>query len=98
MPAAFAEAETFADLLESLGGISPSRIRLRPAPGRATEKDVVRIEAQENRLYELVDGVLVEKAMGAMESLLATELSHKLKCYLDDKDIGVVLGADGMMR
>jgi Uma2 family endonuclease len=100
MPDAFAEPRTFADLLEELGDISPSRIRLRPAPGRATEKDVVRIEAQENRLYELVDGVLVEKAMGASESLLALHLGHKMMNYLEsrDEDLGVVLGADGMMR
>ena len=98
MATAFAEAQTFADLLEELGGISPSRVRFRPAPGRATEKDVVRIEASENRLFELVDGVLVEKAMGAKESLLATHLSFLLKSFLQDKDVGVVLGADGMMR
>ncbi len=64
MPEPFAEPQTLADLLQELGDISPSRIRLRPAPGRATEKDVIRIEAQENRLYELVDGVLVEFEAG----------------------------------
>src|SRR5712691_5711790 len=69
MPTAFADVQTFADLLDELGGVSPNRIRFRPAPGHATEKDVVRLEASENRLFELVDGVLVEKAMGAKESL-----------------------------
>ncbi|HLQ45552.1 MAG TPA: Uma2 family endonuclease [Planctomycetaceae bacterium] len=98
MPTAFAEAETFADLLDELGGISPSRVRLRPTPGRATEKDVIRIEAQENRLFELVDGVLVEKAMGAKESLLATHISYRMLKQLESDDLGVVLGADGMMR
>lgn len=98
MPAAFAEAKTFADLLDELGDISPSRVRLHPTPGQATEKDVLRLEAQENRLFELVDGVLVEKAIGARESLLATHLSFLLKCYLQENDLGVVLGADGMLR
>jgi Uma2 family endonuclease len=87
-----------ADLLQELGDISPRRIRLVPAPGRATEKDVIRIEAKENRLYELVDGVLVEKAIGARESLLALHLGHLMKIYLDSNDLGVILGADGMMR
>ena len=98
MSTAIAEVQTFADVLEELGGISPSRIRMQPAPGRATEKDVIRIEASENRLFELVDGVLVEKAMGARESLLATHISFLLKTYLVANDFGVVLGADGMLR
>jgi hypothetical protein len=37
---------------------------MRPAPGTATAEDVARIRDQEKRLYELVDGILVEKAMG----------------------------------
>lgn len=98
MPATFAEPPTIADLLHDLGGISPKRIRLRPAPGRATEKDVVRIEAQEDRLYELVDGVLVEKVMGAKESLLACILIRLLGNYLDRSPLGVVLGEAGMLR
>ncbi len=90
--------ETLAELLKALGGVRPSRIRMNPPPGRATERDVIRIEAEENRLFELVDGVLVEKAMGASQSLLAIHLSFLLKLFLQDQDLGVVLGADGMMR
>lgn len=90
--------ETLAQLLRSLGNVRPSRIRMNPPPGRATEKDVIRIESEENRLFELVDGVLVEKAMRAKQSLLATELSFLLKLFLREQNLGVVLGADGMMR
>ncbi len=61
---------TLADVLRQLGGISPKRIRFRPAPGTATEKDVIEIRDRERRLYELVDGVLVEKVMGYWESVL----------------------------
>ena len=56
--------ETFADLVRRLGDVPLDRIRLRPAPGTATVEDVDRIEARENRLFELVEGTLVEKAMG----------------------------------
>ncbi|MFM9964564.1 MAG: Uma2 family endonuclease [Planctomycetaceae bacterium] len=98
MSTAFAEVETFADLFKELGGISPSRVRFRPTPGRATEKDVLRIEASENRLFELVDGVLVEKAMGATEALLASNLGRHFWNHLDHHDLGVALGADGMLR
>ncbi|HLQ45777.1 MAG TPA: Uma2 family endonuclease [Planctomycetaceae bacterium] len=98
MSASIAEPPTIADLLRELGGVSPQRIRLRPAPGRATEKDVVRIEAREDRLYELIDGVLVEKVMGAKESLVAMELGYHLKSFLVKKPLGVVLGEAGMLQ
>ena len=65
-----ATIETLADLLEQLGGLAPARVRFRPPPGTATEKDVLEVEAHEDRLCELVDGVLVEKAMGWRESIL----------------------------
>ena len=90
--------ETLAELLKSLGGIRPSRIRMNPPPGRATEKDVLRIEAEESRLFELVDGVLVEKAMSSRESLLAAHVIFEIKLHLKSEDLGVVLGADGMLR
>ena len=58
------------DLVERLGGITLSRILVDPAPGTATETDVLEAQRRFNRLYELVDGVLVEKVMGFTESLL----------------------------
>jgi len=69
-----AAIETLADLLEYLGGIAPDRVRFRPPPGTATEEDVLAIHAREGRLYELIDGVLVEKAVGLRESYLASVL------------------------
>ena len=89
---------TLADLRERLGGIPLDRIRFRPAPGTATEKDVIEAEARENRLCELVDGTLVEKAVGFEEARLAARLVHLVKSYLDKNDLGVCVGADGMMR
>jgi Uma2 family endonuclease len=89
---------TMADLLEQLGDISPSRIRLHPLPGTATEQDVINIEVHENRLFELVDGVLVEKAMGFWESVLATAIASALRAFVIPKKLGVVAGADGMVR
>jgi Uma2 family endonuclease len=89
---------TAADLMAELGGISLERIRMYPPPGMATEEDVVRADLREDRLCELIDGVLVEKTMGTYESLLAMEIAHLLKLFLDRHDLGVVLGADGMLR
>jgi len=65
--------ETLGDLLARLGGVSPDRIRLRPAPGRRRWRMWWRLRPKENRLFELLDGVLVEKCMGYPESLLAAE-------------------------
>ena len=72
--ALLAPPETVAELLKRLGDIPPSRIRLQPPPGTATEKDVIAAEAKTGRLCELVDGVLVEKAMGYYEDLLGCVL------------------------
>jgi len=92
------EIKTLADLQRRLGGIPLERIWFHPAPGTATEKDVIEAEARENRLCELVDGTLVEKTMGFEESRLAAELVHLVKSYLDENDLGICVGADGMMR
>jgi Uma2 family endonuclease len=87
-----------ADLLESLGRISPARVRIRPYPGTATERDVIVVHDRENRLCELVDGTLVEKVMGFDESRFAVVLAAYLMNYLSQHDIGAVFGADGMMK
>jgi Uma2 family endonuclease len=90
--------ENVAELLERLGGIPPERIRLCPAPGTATEQDVIEIEARENRLCELVDGVLVEKAVGYFESRVAAILIYYVELFLDLHDLGIVLAPDGTLR
>jgi len=89
---------TLADLVERLGGIPLDRIRYQPPPGTATVEDVVRVEEQENRLCELVDGVLVEKAMGFRESLLAMAIGHCLRDFVMPANLGLVAGSDGMMQ
>jgi Uma2 family endonuclease len=90
--------ETIAELLKQLGGISPRRVRLRPPPGKATEKDLLNILNHTDRLYELVDGVLVEKVMGYRESSLTCDLIKLLGYFLDEHDLGNVAGADCTMR
>ena len=91
--------ETLADLVERLGHVPLERIRLRPAPGTATERDVVDLHDRENRLFELVDGVLVEKAMGFYEARLAAVLIGFIEQFLrEESDLGIVLPPDGMMR
>src|SRR5438034_9988740 len=90
--------ETMGDLLTLLGDIAPHRVRLKPAPGKATERDLLRIHAKTDRLYELVDGTLVEKVMGYLEGSLAALISHLLHQFLDHNDLGNVAGADAAAR
>ena len=97
-PAVFPTSWSLANLQEHLGGISPERIRLYPPPGMATEEDAVRLDDHEDCLCELVDGVLVEKAMGFYKSILALLLGHFLNEYLETNNRGIVSGADGQIR
>jgi Uma2 family endonuclease len=90
--------ETLDDLLERLGRVPLHRIRFHPAPGTATEDDVLVRPNGEKRLYELVDGVLVEKPMGYYESRLAALLIYFIEQFLEEHDLGIVLGADGTLR
>jgi Uma2 family endonuclease len=87
-----------ADLVERLGNVPLDRIRFQPLPGTATVEDVVRIEERENRLCELVDGVLVEKTMGFQEGRIAILLATALQNFVEPGDLGVVTGPDGMIR
>jgi Uma2 family endonuclease len=89
---------TIADLLDQLGGIPADRVLLKPSPGTATVQDVIDIEARENRLCELVDGVLVEKPMGMRESVMAMKLGALLLAFIEPRKLGVVAGADGMLQ
>ena len=89
---------TIADLLKHLGGVSPARVRFSPWPGTATVRDVVAVHDAENRLCELIDGVLVEKVMGFDESIYAVLLSASIVAFLKTQDLGKVIGADGLMR
>lgn len=86
------------DLAARFSDIPLDRIRFDPLPGYATEEDVNRIRDHERRLFELVDGTLIEKVMGSYESLIAVRLSTRLNNYLEQHPTGIVLGADGMLR
>ena len=92
------EAEKVADLLARLGNVPARRVLLNPSPGRATEKDLLRMMRKTGRLYELVDGTLVEKPMGAKEGLLAGRIIRLMGVYLEEHDIGEAGSADTLLR
>jgi Uma2 family endonuclease len=85
-------------VLEQLGDIAPSRVRLKPPPGTATERDLIRLNDHTDRLYELVDGILVEKVVSFPESALAMTLGRLLGNFIEEHDLGILAGPDGGMR
>jgi len=89
---------TIGDLLHELGDVSANRVLLRPAPGAATEQDLVSLLERDGRACELVDGTLVEKPVGTIESFLAAILIRILGNYASVKKLGLVSGEQGPYR
>ena len=89
---------TLADLLEKFGPIPVRRIRQDPEPGTATEDDVINALARERRLCELVDGILLEKAMGQPESELTFYIIAIIGTFVRERNLGIGMGPDGLMR
>ena len=90
--------KTLAGLVERLGGVPLDRIRCQPPPGSGTVDDVLHIAEKENRLCELVEGVLVEKARGFRESILAMAIGQMIREFTIPANLGLVAGSDGMMQ
>ena len=86
------------ELAKRYGDIPLWRICFDPRPGYATEEECILINERSERLCELVDGTLIEKVMGSYESLIAGNIITEINLYLRKNRIGIVLGADGMLR
>jgi len=95
---AAARVLTASELAARFGPISLSRIGFDPLPGLATEQDVLDWNDRHDRLYELVDGVLLEKTMGLRESLLAGAIITLLRLFVVPRNLGLVTAPDGLMR
>jgi Uma2 family endonuclease len=83
---------TLAELTDLFGPMPAHRIRNTPSPGTATVRDFLDVQEKEDRLYELIDGVLVEKPMGYFESRLASVLIYLIESFLQDNNLGFVVG------
>lgn len=93
-----ASYDTVAELVRELGGIPLSRILMTPLPGTATEADQLRMYESGGRPVELIDGTLVEKAMGAREGFMAATLIILLGNFVRKNNLGIVGGADVIHR
>ena len=94
----FETAAELLELIEDLGGIPPSRLLLKPMPGEATEADLLERISRTNKTCELIDGVLVEKAMGRGEAFLAGWIMQCLAPYVGPRELGYFIPADGIVR
>jgi Uma2 family endonuclease len=89
---------TVADLYRKFGPIPFERIRQDPPPGYGTVEDVDRLNNHEDRLYELVDGILVEKTMGFEESQIAGWILTLFNNFVRPLGLGVVAGEAGTIK
>jgi Uma2 family endonuclease len=92
-----AVAVNLSEILEELGSISSDRVRREPAPGHATIDDLLKVHVEGGQ-FELVDGTLVEKAMGWRESFLAAVIMRILGNIVTENNLGVVSGPDGFLE
>lgn len=90
--------EDVGELLERLGNIPPERVCMDPLPGTATEADLLQKHGRPRKLYELVEGTLVEKPMGRPEAFLALELGALLRAFVNERDLGFCTGADDLIE
>jgi Uma2 family endonuclease len=90
--------KTLADLLDRLGGVPLDRIRFKPFVGTATVQDVIDIQQREGKRCELVEGVLLEKAMGFVQSALACFMIEMLRAFVVPRNLGIVTGPDGTVE
>ena len=84
--------------LQELGDIPASRVLQHPPPGTATLDDLMRVNVTSQHLCELVDGTLVEKAMGYKQSVVAMTIGRLIGIFVSKNQLGLISGADGFFR
>jgi Uma2 family endonuclease len=89
---------TASEVIAHFGDIPIARIRTSPPPGEATEADVIELHERHDRLCELIDGTLVEKAIGWQEAEMAIIIATLLRNFVAANRLGKVFGPDGMFR
>src|SRR5581483_10381226 len=89
--------ENAAELWHAMDDVPLERIVLKPAPGTATEKDVLWYVAHD-KLVELVDGTLVEKPVGWLEDYIAMKIAVAIASFVTSRKLGVVTGSQATIR
>ena len=90
--------DTLADILAALGNIPAHRVLVHPFPGTAEEYHLDDPEIIKGRICELIDGTIVEKAMGWHSEYLGTRILILLGAYLQEHNLGELGGAAAQIR
>jgi Uma2 family endonuclease len=91
-------SSTLEHWLKELGDIPANRVLQHPMPGTATLEDLLSANATSQHLCELVDGTIVEKAMGYKQSVVAMTIGRLLGLFVFANKLGLISGADGFFR
>lgn len=78
-------------LRQHFGMIAGDRILLDPAPGTATEQDILRLDSSRGYPPELLDGVCIDRMSGFYGAIVATELLFRLMDYRRTHNLGIVI-------
>jgi Uma2 family endonuclease len=92
-----AKYENAAQMVHELDDVPLERIVMDPLPGTATEQDLLYM-VERDKLVELIDGTLVEKPVGWLESQIAVRLILALGNFIYPRHLGVISGGDGPLR
>ncbi|MFO0848191.1 MAG: Uma2 family endonuclease [Gemmataceae bacterium] len=76
----------------------PERVLADPPPGTAIEADLLDEAITRGRGVELVDGILVEKPIGARDEHIAMWIGHLILAFAVERQLGTVYGSQGGMR
>lgn len=80
---------SFAEFRARLGAIPLDRIWMTPAPGTATEADLIaKWETPSHSRCELVEGTLVERCGSFLGSVILGSLVGQLGRFVDEHDLG----------
>jgi hypothetical protein len=90
-----AAPETLADLLDQLGGVPLSRVRMNPPPGTATLADM---ELAPKPPCELIDGTLVNVPGDCYPSMLSICVSSRILDVVHEANLGVMAGSGGGLQ
>lgn len=89
---------TIDDVMARVGYVPLARVRMFPTPGTATANDLLDPAIVGDRGCELVDGILVEKDVGARAEYLGFWLGHLIGRFVYAHDLGAMFGAQGPFR
>ncbi len=89
---------TGAEWWDRIGRVPLDRVLMEPAPGMATEQQVVHLVDSKTWLGELVAGTLITRVPGFWEAAVGARLVSHVLGYGEHRRNGVAVGVRAMMR